>query len=92
MAYEEQEYVDGWETYSTWIDDIRDDDGFIARKYDESDKFQQNYWDVAHILRDSSYSGMMRESEEKLILFIKIKILNVIINFVIKNPSTNLTR
>lgn len=43
MAYDEQAYVDGWATYSNWIDDIRDDDGFLAQQYDEDEKFRDKF-------------------------------------------------
>ena len=40
MAYEEQDYVDGWQTYSNWIDDVRESK--IIRKYDQNVKFRKD--------------------------------------------------
>lgn len=39
MAHEEQDYVDGWITYSTWIDNLRNKSDIIYR-YDEDSEFK----------------------------------------------------
>lgn len=40
MAHEEQDYVDGWVTYSTWIDNLRNNSDIICR-YDQDDEFKK---------------------------------------------------
>lgn len=40
MAHDEQDFVDGWQTYSMWIDDIRDSSEVISH-YDENPVFKQ---------------------------------------------------
>lgn len=40
MAYDEQDHVDGWQTYSNWIDNIRNNSDVIF-KYDEDPQFKK---------------------------------------------------
>lgn len=39
MAHEEQDYVDGWRTYSDWIDDLRNS-SIVIQKYDDDSSFK----------------------------------------------------
>lgn len=43
MAHEEQDYIDGWQIYSDWIDDLRDDSEVITDEYDNNLTFRQNF-------------------------------------------------
>ena len=40
MAYAEQDYIDGWQVYSDWIDDLRDGSDLIS-SYDEDSTFKE---------------------------------------------------
>lgn len=42
MAHEEQHYVDGWATYSTWIDNLRNESDIICR-YDRDSEFKDKF-------------------------------------------------
>lgn len=41
MAYEEQDYIDGWRVYSDWIDDLREESDVIST-YDQDVSYQKN--------------------------------------------------
>lgn len=41
MAHDEQDYVDGWQKYSEWIDNLRDDSELISNQYDDNPAFKE---------------------------------------------------
>lgn len=41
MAHREQDHVDGWITYSEWVDNLRDNSQIISENYDNNATFKQ---------------------------------------------------
>lgn len=42
MAHDEQDHVDGWQTYSNWLDDLRNNNEILAN-YEENPKFKSEF-------------------------------------------------
>lgn len=69
MAHDEQDYIDGWQTYSDWIDNLRSDSELITLHYDGSQAFrdklmscQSNFERFRLLWTDQELKGQLTKS------------------------------